>query len=320
MARNRRNSNEGSGLFVIILLMIIFWRWCLVFGIIALAVYFLVKLAKAAEEENAAGPASEDISSGTRSIRVTPVSPHSAGQPQQPLFSQEELKRRREAAQAARVQQVAANGPDAGRIAREAAREASVEAELAAMKAAKKKTIRMDAKDMMFCTQCGRRILRGSRFCEYCGAPVKLSDEELLLGSVQRARRGEARMAELREGIADEKVRGELTEILEALDKILGSFEKEPELMRRSGVRSFLDVYLPRTFAMIEKYCGLEQRELAGEKYTEARVRVGESLATIAEALRKTYQDLFSPEVMDVYSDAAALEDALLQKGYDKGE
>lgn len=108
-------------------------------------------------------------------------------------------------------------------------------------------------------------------------------------------------------------LRSRAESIARTLELIADEVERDPK--DRNKVRKLANHYCAMITDLVEKYIQLEAQSSGGENISAAMTRIEEGLGNTDDALKKTLDDLFSDDAMEVNADIAVLEQLLKTDG-----
>jgi len=121
-------------------------------------------------------------------------------------------------------------------------------------------------------------------------------------------------IGQIRSQIRDEDISGQITEIETITAQIFKSVRDKPEKMPQ--IRGFLNYYLPTTLKLMNAYCDLEQKAVAGENITAAKANIQEVLGRLVTGFTHQSDALYREDALDIESDIQVLEQMLKKDGF----
>ena len=89
--------------------------------------------------------------------------------------------------------------------------------------------------------------------------------------------------------------------------------------MKAAGVDTFMDMYLPRTIALVRQYEEVD-RAAALPEDTELKNNILETLDAIDNAAMTLWKDIIHSDMIDISSELDALQTKLMMDGYTESE
>ena len=94
---------------------------------------------------------------------------------------------------------------------------------------------------------------------------------------------------------------------------IFHAVREDPE--KQSQISSFLNYYFPTTLKLLDSYADFEEKGYQGDKLSQTKERIENTMDTIITAYRKHLDNLYLPDTRDVESDIDVLETMLKRDG-----
>jgi len=134
-------------------------------------------------------------------------------------------------------------------------------------------------------------------------------------------REGASAMAEIRKlraDIEDTRIQGKLDEILEVSEKIIKAVKEDPSCL--SGVKRFLNYYLPTTLKLLHAYDRMYDQGIRGKHISGSMQKIDQVLDTLIDAYNRQLDSLFAGQALDIETDIAVMEGMLKQEGLSESD
>ena len=119
--------------------------------------------------------------------------------------------------------------------------------------------------------------------------------------------------------VRDEDIKLKLIRISTTLKTIGQKAEEDPEIMKNSGVTTFMDMYLPKTIKLVEDYEEVNSMDEVPAN-SELKQNILDTLDAIDDAAMTLWQDIIHSDMIDISSELDALQTKLILDGYKKSE
>ncbi len=119
--------------------------------------------------------------------------------------------------------------------------------------------------------------------------------------------------------VSDEDIKMKLMRISSTLKTIGQKAEEDPQIMKAAGVDTFMDMYLPRTIALVRQYEEVD-RAAALPEDNELKNNILETLDAIDNAAMTLWKDIIHSDMIDISSELDALQTKLMMDGYTESE
>ena len=119
--------------------------------------------------------------------------------------------------------------------------------------------------------------------------------------------------------VSDEDIKMKLMRISSTLKTIGQKAEEHPQIMKAAGVDTFMDMYLPRTIALVRQYEEVD-RAAALPEDNELKNNILETLDAIDNAAMTLWKDIIHSDMIDISSELDALQTKLMMDGYTESE
>ena len=125
-------------------------------------------------------------------------------------------------------------------------------------------------------------------------------------------------LRELNDRIPGEQMSAKISRLEDLTAKIFKLAKEQPQKL--SGMRKFMDYYLPTTVKLLEAYQELDGQPVQGENITSSKKEIEETIDTLNVAFEKLLDSIFEDTAMDVSSDISVLNTVLAQEGLTEDE
>lgn len=128
---------------------------------------------------------------------------------------------------------------------------------------------------------------------------------------------GYQKMDEIREmekKISDREIRGKVSQIIAAADKIFAYLEKNPDKIR--AARRFFSYYLETTGKILTRYLELSSPGIRSDEISQTLSKVSNILSVIETAFEKQLATLMSNDRMDLESEISLLENTIKMENF----
>ena len=113
--------------------------------------------------------------------------------------------------------------------------------------------------------------------------------------------------------VSDDPMAAKIDRMMDITEKIFSHVKEEPE--SASGLRRFMEYYLPTTEKLISAYEKLDEQPEAGNNITQTKEEISDAMDTINNAFENLLDSMFQDVAWDVSSDISVMKTMLRQDG-----
>ena len=115
-----------------------------------------------------------------------------------------------------------------------------------------------------------------------------------------------------------DEMSNKLYRLEEIMHRIFEQVEKQPT--SASGLRRFMDYYLPTTEKLLDAYVELDRQPNVGDNITKTKHEIEDAMDTINDAFEKLLDSLFEDVAWDISSDISVMKTMMKQDGLTENE
>lgn len=114
--------------------------------------------------------------------------------------------------------------------------------------------------------------------------------------------------------IDDEKIKNNLSEIYDSVDKIIVTIEKNPNKVKKVG--NFFDYYLPITSKIVDRYDEIENQNLSSSESKKFITSTNKMVEEINKAFKTILNSLYQSEIIDTDAEMKVFDSMLKSDGF----
>lgn len=118
--------------------------------------------------------------------------------------------------------------------------------------------------------------------------------------------------------IEEERMRKELNEIHDSVDKIIMTISKNPERVKEAS--NFFDYYLPITVRLVDRYDEIENQKLSSADSKKFLESTNEMVCEINKTYKKILSNLYKRDILDMDAEMKVFNSLLKSDGFNDAE
>jgi len=126
------------------------------------------------------------------------------------------------------------------------------------------------------------------------------------------------KLRELNDRIPGEQMSAKISRLEDLTAKIFKLAKEQPQKL--SGMRKFMDYYLPTSLKLLTRYEKLDAQGVEGTNISDAKRQIEETMDTMITAFEKQLDKLFLSESIDISADIATMQNLMRADGLMENE